>query len=353
MLDSRPVASLSDNELLSHLEQLRRRERDSTIEILRHLSEVERRKLHLKLGCSTMFDYCTKHLHYSESAAGRRIQTARCMRRFRSIERLIERDELTLSSVSMIASILNESNVEDILAKIRGKSRREVEFLVANYRPPVKLRDRVQPVRVVVPKEIPVAVHSRRGSGELIEKPADSSSKAASSSENTTSVDAPPAPRTETKLWIQFLASLAFMAKYHEASALLSNRIAKPSFEAVFEKLLDEFLKRRAPRERQAQRERHSVRSTIRASVKTEPRVTMPAKTRDAVFVRDQGRCTYVGTNGRRCNEMHNLHVDHITPLARNGTSDVTNLRLLCARHNQLEAERVLGKTIMDRYRVK
>jgi 5-methylcytosine-specific restriction endonuclease McrA len=267
------------------------------------------------------------------------------MRRFRSIERLLERDELTLSSVSMIASILNESNVEDILGKIRGKSRREIEVLVANYRPPVKLRDRVQPVRVVMPEEIPAAVHSRRGSVEAIEKPADTSPMWASA-------DATPATRTETRLWIQFLASQTFMAKYHEASALLSNRIAKPSLEAVFEELLDEFLKRRAPREREARRERRLSRSTTPASAKNEQRLAIPAKTRDAVFVRDQGRCTYVGSNGRRCNEMHNVHVDHITPVARNGTSDATNLRLLCARHNQFEAERVLGKTLMDRYRV-
>jgi len=61
------------------------------------------------------------------------------------------------------------------------------------------------------------------------------------------------------------------------------------------------------------------------------------------VFARDQ-RCTYVGPDGKRCDSTHVLQVDHIMPVARGGAAVIGNLRLLCAEHNRLESERLMGK---------
>jgi 5-methylcytosine-specific restriction endonuclease McrA len=65
--------------------------------------------------------------------------------------------------------------------------------------------------------------------------------------------------------------------------------------------------------------------------------------TRDAVYARDGGRCTYRGATGKRCGSRHNLQIDHIVPFANGGSNALSNLRLLCAHHNRLEAERVMG----------
>jgi 5-methylcytosine-specific restriction endonuclease McrA len=74
----------------------------------------------------------------------------------------------------------------------------------------------------------------------------------------------------------------------------------------------------------------------------------IPERTRDAVFERDKGRCTYIGATGRQCRSTYRLHVDHILPFARGGTNAATNLRLLCAKHNNLEAKRVFGSTKIE-----
>ncbi|MEJ2722495.1 MAG: HNH endonuclease signature motif containing protein, partial [bacterium] len=75
------------------------------------------------------------------------------------------------------------------------------------------------------------------------------------------------------------------------------------------------------------------------------------AKTRDAVFVRDENRCTHIGTNGKRCNETRWLQIDHIVPFAKDGTNSLSNLRLLCAKHNALEAKRAYGAAKIDAHR--
>jgi 5-methylcytosine-specific restriction endonuclease McrA len=151
---------------------------------------------------------------------------------------------------------------------------------------------------------------------------------------------------TQPKVYIQFLADQSFMAKYRTAAALLSNRLPKLTFEAVFVALIEEFIRRHEPAERHLRRERAAARGDQAVN-----RVPIPLCTRDAVFARDRGRCTYVGSDGKRCDATIRLHVDHIKPVARGGTNDISNLRLLCARHNRLQAERILGRDVMSGFR--
>ena len=58
------MADRSDHEVRRNLERLSRRERRTTIEILLHLVEVEKRKIHAKAGYRSLFDYCTRGLRY-------------------------------------------------------------------------------------------------------------------------------------------------------------------------------------------------------------------------------------------------------------------------------------------------
>jgi 5-methylcytosine-specific restriction endonuclease McrA len=79
----------------------------------------------------------------------------------------------------------------------------------------------------------------------------------------------------------------------------------------------------------------------------------IPQAVHDEVFARDKGRCTYTSPNGVRCNSTWNLHIDHIKPYAKGGDHSIGNLRLLCSKHNNLEAERAYSKEFMDRRRQK
>jgi hypothetical protein len=57
-----------------------------------------------------------------------------------------------------------------------------------------------------------------------------------------------------------------------------------------------------------------------------------------AVWVRDLGRCAFVGTDGRRCNERAFVEFHHVRPYAAGGEATAENIQLRCRRHNGYEA---------------
>ena len=360
--------SLSDKELLIQIEKIRRREHLSTIDILLHLNEVERRQLHLKLGYSSLYDYCVKHLRYSSSGASRRVAVARCIRRHPEVLDLLRSQKLNVTGVSLVASVLWEENKHELLRRIQGKSQREIDAIAARYRPPIALRDRVRPVKVVV-AEPTAAAHGVSGAARPASREG-GEGNFAHNGQSRTLTDCPANgngsgharhPRTEQKLLIQFLANEAFMEKYEEVRALLSQRLADTSFESVFEALLNEFLERHSPARRKARRDhkethrparRTSHRSTESRGAKPRPRSRyVPAAVRDKVFARDKGRCAYVGKTGKRCGSTQALQIDHVQPFTRGGSNAASNLRLLCAKHNRLAAEEILGGAFTARFR--
>jgi 5-methylcytosine-specific restriction endonuclease McrA len=73
----------------------------------------------------------------------------------------------------------------------------------------------------------------------------------------------------------------------------------------------------------------------------------IPAEIKRQVSERDRHRCTFVSTQGRRCEERSMLEYGHALPVARGGRSTVENLRLRCRAHNQYEAECAYGAGFM------
>jgi len=403
------IRKLSDSALLNRLNALSDRERVTTLEILLHLSEVDRRELYLGEGFSSLFAYCTGRLEFSESAAGRRVRAARCIRTHPEIGTLLHRREVNISTVSRIAGVIDGKNKRALLKAIRGKSQREVERVIARYQPERRIRDRVRPVAIlktisgdatpetdacdVMPgsdARIRTRVFGkwqeiyRRSGGKKLATTGGNSARTSDGASdigkasntnhangtchtNETS-DTHLQTIIEQKFELKFAVSPEFMKKLNEVKALLSNRYpAGIEFEPLFGVLLDEFIDRHSPRKKQERRETRKIKrpntritEKNRAKFGEQKRTKTPSNkrtryiapaTRDRVYTRDGGMCTYVARNGRRCGSTWGLQIDHIKPFARGGTNRLDNLRLLCGKHNRLEAERVLGVAVTTRRR--
>ncbi len=61
------IRQLKDSELLAQTKALAQTERDVLTNVLRHLKEIERRKLFCDLGYGSLFEYVVNELKYSET----------------------------------------------------------------------------------------------------------------------------------------------------------------------------------------------------------------------------------------------------------------------------------------------
>jgi hypothetical protein len=341
------LRALSDHDLVSRTSQLARDERATTIQLLHHLNEIARRKLYLELGYSSLHDYCVRGLDYSSPSACRRIRAARCIREFPDVLALLERGELDLGTVSLIEPVLTEDNHGAVVARVRGRTYRQVRRVAAEYGPVLAIaEERIEPVRTfVAPSDI---------DGVLLDRQIERDVPAMSPQTNGSWVV------SEQKMLVQFLASEELMEKYEEAKALLSHSHPDAGFAEVLAVLLNEYIERHSPGARQRRREARKAAaaaggrsSTVGADGKPERSDTtrhIPARTRDEVLTRDEGQCTYVAPDGTRCQARHGLQVDHVHPWAVGGGSEASNLRVLCAAHNRLAAEQVLGRHVVAPY---
>jgi 5-methylcytosine-specific restriction endonuclease McrA len=175
---------------------------------------------------------------------------------------------------------------------------------------------------------------------------------------DTAPTPAAPGGDLEHRIILRFGVSAEFMAKLDRIRALAWHRLpANATLEHVFELVLDDTLKRSDPVTRRELRSRREFARTDRSAesdvhAPASPRTPddspqprhIPLRVRDEVFTRDSGRCTFVGPDGRRCEATRGLQVDHVVPVAQGGSGEIGNLRLLCAQHNRLLAERLFGK---------
>ncbi|HEY5372373.1 MAG TPA: hypothetical protein VIK01_01745, partial [Polyangiaceae bacterium] len=76
------LGDVTDAELQARLSQLLVNGCRTEARIVAHLAEVEERRLHLRGGSSSMFDYCVGRLGLSNGEAFQRLTVARLARRF-------------------------------------------------------------------------------------------------------------------------------------------------------------------------------------------------------------------------------------------------------------------------------
>jgi len=141
----RPLATLSNEELMARLESLIEVERGVGAQIVAHLCEVEARRLHLDLGYSSLYTYCVERLGLSEDVAYKRIKAARTARQYPEVLSHLASGDLSLSNLVVIAPHLEEWG-RDLIDAACGKSKREVMRLVAELDPDPVVPTKVEPL---------------------------------------------------------------------------------------------------------------------------------------------------------------------------------------------------------------
>ena len=311
------VRRLSDTELVARVGELADHERGATVLLIAHLAELDTRDVHLRGGHGSLFAYCRDVLALSEQEAYNRIAVARAVRRFPVILEILERGALNVTTVRLLAPHLTAENHRAVLDSALGKTKLQVEEIVATLLPrpdvPPSIR-KLPPPKTLAPRPLPaLPAASSRPSAEVI-------------------------PLSPDRYKMQVTIGGDTLEKLRLAKDLLRHAVPSGDEATILDRALTALLTDLAQR-------KFAAAERPRPSVGTAPASRhIPADVKRTVWLRDLGRCAFVGTNGRRCGERGFLEFHHIHPYALGGEATPRNIQLRCRAHNAYEARLCYGR---------
>jgi hypothetical protein len=284
-----PSPHLTDEQLIGAVKRVAARERDSTAELVELFGELEARGLHLAAGFTSLYEYCREALHLTEDRACNRIAAARAARAYPAILEMLSDGRLNLSTLRLLIPHLGKDHA-GLLAEAAFLSKREIRELLANRAPRPDVPDAIRRL----PRAEPLA---------------------------------------PGRYLIKFTASGAMVATLRRAQDLLRHAIPTGDMAEIFDRALKVFVAGLEKEKFAATRRPRASRGTAEASR------DIPAAVKRAVWMRDDGQCSFAGA-GRRCEARGFLEFHHLTPYAAGGGASVENIALRCRAHNQYEADR-------------
>ena len=346
MTDS-TLQRLSSADLLAATRDLVRKSWGVEADLLLHLAEIDERKLYLERAFPLMFAFCVDELGFSEDAAYYRLTVSRAARRFPAMVDAVRAGTIHLAGLRLLVPHLTEENHREVLAQAAGRSKREIEEIVARLAPlpPVPDSIRKLPSPADGARE-PIPLLARSPIAARPPAPPVSGSAAASGLGHR-GVVSPLAPE---RFRVEFTASAAFRDKLRQAQDLLRHRIPDGSMAAVLEQALDVLIDL-------VTKERFGmVRKPRSAPEDSDGEASsrhIPDAIKRAVYERDGGQCTFVDEHGKRCPETGGLEFEHQQGFARTREHDPKHMRLLCRAHNQHAAEQMYGREFMEAARAR
>lgn len=135
------LQSLNDTELTDKIKSLAREERELTRNIIEHIAEIDRRKTFLVMAYSSLFEYLTNEIGYSEGAAQRRIDAARLLQRVPEVAEKIEVGTLNLAQISKLQRTMRLAKKDGrkveladqraILEKLENRTGEQTDLILA------------------------------------------------------------------------------------------------------------------------------------------------------------------------------------------------------------------------------
>jgi hypothetical protein len=335
-------------ELTARLADLLRREHAAMADFLVALADVDRRRLWLELGHSSLFYFLHRELGLSKGAAHYRKTAAELVQRFPEVVDPLRDGRLCVTSVVHLAKVLTPENRHEMLPRFFHRSRREAMEVAAAIQPA-----EAAPRREVVTAVRPTAVAAEAkptASSAPVEPSVQPAELPLALSGESNPLPGPPRPAqrdaavpvTAELSRLHVTVSRRFLEKLEAARAALSHARPGATAEEILEAGLDLVLAQ------------HAKRKGLVAKPRKEPPAAksdhVPAHVKRAVWARDGGRCQWPVDGGGVCGSTLRVEFDHIEPRSRGGPSTVAGIRLLCAVHNQLAARLAFGDEWMDRF---
>lgn len=367
-------ARLKDDELVRTVKFLAEHARRNELRLLVHLSEFDSRRLCLEEGYRSLFEYCTGTLGFDEQESYRRIRASRIIRSYPAARIALESRKVTVAALVVLSPWLTRENASSWLKSAEGRSKRELEALVAAHYPQAPQPDSIRnlPERLAVVSSAPPEAHEALPAGSnatpepLGANAAPPPGKTEEAGGEWTRLSAPPgrlgwgwqqmSPVSVDRVRVGFDAASVVAQLIERVRQILRHKYPEGRLEDLIREALEAYLDRKDPQRRLEMK-------TAKAECVAEPPSPeeneklptrflrawaagryIPAKVKSAVWARDDGRCAWRGADGTVCGSRDWIEYDHVRPFAKGGRSDdARNIRLLCRVHNQAAAEAAFG----------
>lgn len=229
------IGRLPNAELLRHLKTLLGRERTSLAGVIAYLAEVDYRGLYRDEGCSSMFTYCVEHLGLSEDQAAKRIRVARLSRQFPRVLDELRSGAVHLTGLQRLSGHLDEDNHVQLLTAARGKTRAQIEAMIATHEP--------APDVPAVVRKLPSARHGKGSSAELplLDAPRSQAKPAPPTGRRERCT---VAPLSEERFKVQLTAGWELHDKIRAAQQLMRHQVPDGDLSSIMGKALDLLIER-------------------------------------------------------------------------------------------------------------
>jgi 5-methylcytosine-specific restriction endonuclease McrA len=385
-------------EIDRELRALARQKSRLEVDEARWLREADRHRIWRKLGFSTALEYLEDVFGYAPRTAKDRLRVAKELAELPELEAELRDGKLPYSAARELTRVMTCATEAQWLARARGKNLRDIEELVAGHKKgdgPDDPKDPALMTRTVVLKLAPRADALLQQTRALFEAERGEhlddealieamclrileGGTVESIIAGTESIAATVAPVAGTTGIAETIASVAGTTGIAETIASVAGRtgIAETiaSVAASTGVAAEKTKRAKAPRpahqivvrtcdacshaaiesrgnyveiaktvaelarcDAEVVREADLVAAQSTGTRRPKPTLTIPQKTRDLVWARDEGRCRFPG-----CRATRNLALHHLEHRAHGGSHDEWNIILLCDGHHKLLHEGVI-----------
>jgi 5-methylcytosine-specific restriction endonuclease McrA len=360
---------LSSEDLDRSARELAVREKHEVARLIAHIAEIGERRYHLDLGYPNLFRYCVARLNLSEGSVYRRTQVAAVCRTYPQILEALATGRLHLTGASLIAAHLAPDNVERLIDAAAGKTRREVEELIAEFAP----KPAFQPSLRKLPSRIPDLTETVPLEEKPEVAPPEQRPVPSAGGFGRDRIE----PASEDRYNLRFSAGIEFADKLKRFAEVMGIESPQNHLEEILGQALEIALEKKDPRRRlERRREREAKRETLpelenrprpgdaehgektapqgeqdrsRESGGPAPRRHLPSEVRERVLERAGYQCEYRGPEGLRCTSRTGLEIEHTKPFAVYRSHDERHLRAFCPAHNLQAARKFYGQDFVRR----
>jgi 5-methylcytosine-specific restriction endonuclease McrA len=384
----------NDRNLITEIRNLAKAERALTSQLLEKIALVHERRLYADLGYPSLLAWMMGDLHYSKSAAFRRISAARLIQDIPQAKVMVEEGQLNVTTLTQLKSAIHQTEIEtktrislsrkeELISKIKNKSSDETDRVIAIEFPDLRPRlpetvravgleeseltivlNKEQMAILYRVKEVTSHSHFNTSTAELIEvmgrfflqhkdplkaKLRESTKLALKKSMSTGAAAEPNSGLDQTIGVVRKstvhepnVCSTSHQFRHGEQAGDLGENLSlgedgqKDQIDQNSNlNKLDPQFSRSTPTMAASQPRRMANLRTEK--IRCSKRKPLPNTIRNFVFQSQGSKCTFVSPEtGHACECQELIEVDHIVAKAKGGTDRPENLRPYCRAHNRL-----------------